>query len=153
MDLDINEKKEIERIVTTFYENFDIANKDDIDIVSIACQKGFTVQRLNMGKDLRGMLLYDETHYIAGTRTNKLIVIKKGLSEEQSRYILARELGHYSLRGDKKSLVHRDCFYKNNNLIEDKVDFFARSILMPKKLIIGCVNELKKRNVMIMQLF
>lgn len=141
-------KIEIEEQVNKFCSDCDIATDGAVDIVSIARKKGFLVQRLNMGNDITGIILYDEDNYITGTDTHKLVVVKKGLSEEKSRFILAHELGHYSdLKGKKSQISHREYSKLGISIEEQKADYFARAILMPKERIINIITMLQKEEL------
>ncbi len=121
-------------------------DNETIDIIKFAIDNGFIVQTMNMGAQSTGMLLVDENNYINGTNTHKLIVVKKGLSEEQIRFIVAHELGHYFLSGENKrskQLAHREYVNLEKNEEEHKADYFALAFLMPENGVYNFVNLLK----------
>lgn len=139
-----NERKiEIERIIEEFLKQCKDSDNIPLDIVAIARNEGFTVQRLNMDNDTTGMMLYSSNNNIAGLNTNKLIVVKNGLSEEQSRLVLAHELGHYKMFRTEPLTAHRRYSRLKNNKEEQEADYFARALLMPKKQIVAFINNLK----------
>ncbi|MBO5947464.1 ImmA/IrrE family metallo-endopeptidase [bacterium] len=141
-------KEEIEKLITSFCEDCDLPQDGPIDVVLVARKKGFVVQRLNMGKDTTGMMLYDSENNIAGTNTNKLIVIKKGLPEEKSRLILAHELGHYAFQmGEKCKIASREYSRLKISPEEQDADYFARALLMPKNRIVSLIEKLKAQGL------
>lgn len=146
MNLTLQQKTEIEQSVLDFCKDCNSLTSDAIDIVAIARQKGFEVQRLTLGHNTTGLLLCDQENLIAGTNTNKLIVVKKGLNEYQSRLIVAHELGHYSQMRTHTQISHREYSRLKTNEDEQKADYFARAILMPKGQTINLINTLKKEN-------
>lgn len=147
MTINENRKIEIEKNVEQFCGDCIFSGNGPIDVVAIARKKGFVVQRLNMDKDTTGMLLYSASNNISGLDTNKLIVIKKGLPEEQSRLILAHELGHYSLLSEKNPFIaHRTYSHLKKSTIEQDADYFARALLMPKERVNRLINNLKAHN-------
>lgn len=153
--LDNSQKQEIDKKISDLVINFEEKNDSSFDIIKFVTKKiGFLVQSLNMGDETSGMLLYDKNNFVAGTNSHKLIVIKRGLPEEKSRFIVAHELGHYCLRNkDKPQLAHRE-----NETIENddelKAEYFARSILMPEEnvrkfveLITGFDEKISKEKI------
>ncbi len=146
MNLTLQQKTEIEQSVLDFCNDCNSPTSDAVDIVAVARQKGFEVQRLTLGHNTTGLLLCDQENLIAGTNTNKLIVVKKGLNEYQSRLIVAHELGHYSQMRTQTQISHREYSKLRTNEDEQKADYFARAILMPKGQTINLINTLKKEN-------
>jgi len=142
MLLNTDEKLELENQVIDFLIDCTEHYKDSVDIVSIARQKGFSVQRLNMGDNTTGMMLCDDNYFIAGTTTQRLIVVKKGLTEEQSRFIVAHELGHFAFKPTEKHRIsHREYTSLRTSKEEQKADYFASALLMPKDKIIGLIKK------------
>ncbi len=143
--ISISEKIELEKMVLSFYNNSDVDQNQIINIVAIARQHGFTVQTLNMSSSMNGMIMCDSEN---ATRfgAKKLIVIKKGLDEEEARFILAHELGHYLLHlnyGSGDNIYYRDFSTnkKSKDIEEVKADYCARALLMPYYSIKQCINE------------
>lgn len=142
MALNKNEKLDLEKQVIHFMSDCTECYKDYVDIVSIARKKGFSVQRLNMGDNTTGMMLCDDNFFIAGTTTQRLIVVKKGLTEEQSRFIVAHELGHFAFKPTEKHRIsHREYSSLRTNKEEQKADYFASALLMPKDQIIELIKK------------
>ena len=147
MSIKEERKIEIESIVKDFCDDYDLSTANPIDVVAIARKKGFKVQRLNMDADTTGMLLYSEGSNITGLDTNKLIAVKNGLSEEQSRLILAHELGHFSLFSKETSLIaHRRYSHLKISNSEQEADYFARALLMPEKHVMSIIRNSKSEN-------
>ena len=147
MSIKEERKIEIESNVDDFCNDCDFPVDAPIDVVAIARKKGFTVQRLNMDNDTTGMLLYSKDSNIAGLDTNKLIAVKNGLSEEQSRLILAHELGHFSLFSEQTPLIaHRRYSHLKISSNEQEADYFARALLMPEERVEALIHSLKENN-------
>lgn len=137
-------KDEIESVVRQFCDDCTVSVDDPIDVVAIARKKGFKVQRLNMDKNTTGMLLYSQDNNISGLDTNKLIAVKNGLPEEQSRLILSHELGHYSLFSNNSPLIaHRRYSHLQTNTEEQEADYFARALLMPQERIVAMIKQMR----------
>ena len=138
------QKKIIDTKISNLFSNFQQEQSSSFDIIKFATEnEKFLVQSLNMGEDTSGMMLYDKNNFVAGTNSNKLIVIKRGLSEEKSRFIVAHELGHYYLSDhNKPQLAHREIETIDNE-DEKKAEYFARSILMPKENVSKFIKLLK----------
>lgn len=112
-----------------------------INIVLLARKNGFVVQRLNLDRKTFGILLYSHYDNLAGLDTRKLIVVKSGLSEEQSRYILAHELGYYRLFSKENIIAHKmyDGFFDNPK--EQEADYFAQVLLMPSESVKNFIDD------------
>lgn len=137
------EKSDIEKKVNELLGERANSNSPNLDIIRFATDKGFVVQSLNMGDDITGMLLYDRDNKIVGTNSHKLIVVKRGLSEEQSRFVVAHELAHFCLNnGSNHQIAHREVETINNK-DEEKAEYFSRCILMPKDFVKKLIRALK----------
>lgn len=139
-----NEEKNMidEKLKDFVAGNLNFPNKP-IDIIKFATnEKNFIVQSLYMSKDTSGMMLYNNDDYVAGTNSHGLIVIKRGLSEKESRFIVAHELGHYCLNADQTQIAHRE---KEEvvNKSEEMAEYFARCILMPIQGLKNLIENLK----------
>lgn len=146
MSINEDRKKEIDKKIESECLDSIEHTGVPIDVVTIARKQGFTVQRLNMDKDTTGMLLCSEGSKVSGLDTKKLIVIKKGLSEEQSRLILSHELGHYILFSEGAPYVaHRKYSHLKISSKEQEADYFARALLMPKKVLLSFIKKLKSK--------
>lgn len=148
MTINDQRKDEIEKIVHQFCNDCTVSTNVPIDVVAIARKKGFNVQRLNMDKNTTGMLLYSKDNNIAGLDTNKLIAVKNGLPEEQSRLILSHELGHYCLFKNNTPLIaHRRYSHLQTNAEEQEADYFARALLMPLEHVVTMIKQMKSQGL------
>lgn len=143
MPLTDERKIEIEERAEKVLADNQFTNHYPIDIVALAWHENFAVQRLNLDSDTSGMLLSSRNQNIAGLDKNKLVVVKKGLSEEQSRLILAHEMGHYYLSEKDNFIAHRRRSNLNSDLNEQEADYFARALLMPAENVVSLIDEMK----------
>lgn len=133
-------KKTIEQKVNSIISQYKIGEAGfDITKFLINCE-GFEVGLQYMDDDTTGMLIVDDNNYLPNTNTHRLIIINETLKIQndflrRKRFIIAHEYGHYILhKNNEVQFAHRDTSKKDNPK-EKEADFFARCLLMPKKLI------------------
>ena len=120
--------------------------------------EGFMLGMQDLDDDTTGMLLVNDSEYIKGTETNRLIVVNRSIREtapdretfiRKRRFIVAHEYGHFILhkKADEKLFAHRD-HSKRNSPQEEEADYFARCLLMPRALVKKFVDmeEVKETN-------
>lgn len=146
-------RQEIEKIVDkiTCSDNLFIPG---FDLTKFLTEKyGFVIGVQPLDKNTTGILIVDDDNYILNTQSHKLISVNTnlGASDEyiynlKKRFIIAHEFAHYMLhKKDNTQFAHRDSD-KKENLEEKEADYFARCLLMPRKLIedalnVGNINE------------
>lgn len=121
--------------------------------------EGFMLGMQDLDDDTTGMLLVNDSEYIKGTETNRLIVVNRRIREDapdsetfirKRRFIVAHEYGHFILhkKADEKLFAHRD-HSKRNSPQEEEADFFARCLLMPRALVekFVSIEEVKETNL------
>ena len=150
-------KNEIMRRIEEIVSNNKELEEPAFDIVKFLKEKeSFAIASKPMADDTTGMLFVDDEEYISDTDTHRLIVINSLLKEQPNfvqrrRFIIAHEYAHYILhKHNTKQYAHRDTSQKDTNE-EIEADFFARSLLMPQKVIniildLSFVKELSTEN-------
>lgn len=145
-DIDIKRKFKIEKKVEDILKRNGCFKESTypIDIVSLVKNDGFVIQTSEMDIQTTGLLIVNDNEYVMGTRTHRLIVVNKILTNEnkdenyilkKSRFITAHEYGHFILHKKENEAIyaHRDS-WNSDSPKEIEADYFARSILMPHKI-------------------
>lgn len=134
-------KKEIEKIVNQLMEKDKELELPAFDIVKFLKEKeNFAIASQTMVDDTTGMLFVDDEEFVPDTNTHRLIVINSRLNEQPNyiprrRFIIAHEYGHLILhKKASKQYAHRDTSQREAPM-EKEADFFARCLLMPKKIV------------------
>lgn len=131
---------EIEALADNITKNLDFNKSPFVDITSLVKRDGFTVIPKLLDIDTTGILRVDESQE---KNPIKDIVVntefENPIGEEdvifkKSRFITAHEYAHYKLHmpSNRNYYAHRDSS-KRNTLQEQEADFYARSLLMPRK--------------------
>lgn len=138
----LNRKQEIEKIVDNIIlsENLLVPG---FDLTKFLTEKyGFIIGVQPLDKNTTGVLLVDDNDYILNTQAHRLISVNMnlGVSDEyvynlKKRFIIAHEFAHYILhKQNAVQFAHRDTDKKETS-DEKEADYFARCLLMPKKLV------------------
>lgn len=119
-----------------------------VDVIHIAKNLGFLVGNAILNDEDDGFIVVEEgKDEIMGIKTDKLIGVNSDRPLEWKRFIIAHELGHYVLHYKEKNLTglyaHRD-HKRGHNELENEADFFAASLLMPRKSFEDKYHEIKK---------
>ncbi len=99
-------------------------------------------------KEASGMISISHD-YIRKFGTDKILVIKSNDNIGHQRFAVAHELAHFLFDFNEQSMISYSNFYipnEQSNLIEERANRFAASILMPKDIFIVKYNEYKKEN-------
>lgn len=143
--LTADRQNEIESIVDRIIEENGI-DIPGFDLVSFLKEKkGFIIGIKAMDDDTTGILAINDDKCIVGDGNHKVIAVNSRLRYEpdffqRRRYIIAHEYAHSELHKQSNSLyAHRDTS-KKNTVVEKEADFFARCLLMPRKLIYEALN-------------
>lgn len=105
-------------------------------------QCDFKIGAQDLDKNTTGILLVDDDEYIPDTETHRLISVNRdlGVDDEyiynlKKRFIVAHEYAHFVLhKNEHTQFAHRDTD-KKNTPEEREADYFARCLLMPRKLV------------------
>jgi len=114
------------------------------DIVSLAKSMGFFVATglLEENEDGFVMVNSDGTKLL-GTDSSKVIIVNSSREQNQKRFIIAHELGHYLINGKEEEIfAHRKKEDEERAENEQEIDYFAASLLMPKEAFQTKSNQL-----------
>ena len=109
-------------------------------------REGFEIVLIPMPDDTTGLILMNDNEKIGNTNLNKLIAVNANLQRDPNyiqrrRFIIAHEYAHSQLHKQHNILfAHRDT-HKKDTLTEQEADFFARCLLMPKKIMNEVMNS------------
>lgn len=133
-------KEEIEHIVDSKIAEHNLL-VPRFDLIKFLKEKeGFEIVLQNMPDDTTGLIIINDNEKIQGTDTHKLIAVNNGLQTDlnyiqRRRFIIAHEYAHSNLHKNESVLfAHRDTC-KRETEEEQEADFFARCLLMPRKLV------------------
>lgn len=134
-------KDKIIEAANQFCEKNDV-NEYPVPIVELCKKEGFVVVSTVLPKGMFGCVV-TQKDFIEGSNSNKVIATAKGLSARQTRYQIASELAAYVLYHDPQSddFLHSTREEKGR---ERDIDLFARTLLMPKKLVKTSLSSLRK---------
>lgn len=102
----------------------------------------FKIGAQALDENTTGILLVDDDRYIPDTDTHRLISVNRNLGVEDEyvynlkrRFIVAHEFAHFILHKNRHTqFAHRDTD-KKDTPEEREADYFARCLLMPRKLL------------------
>ena len=102
----------------------------------------FKIGAQALDENTTGILLVDDDRYIPDTDTHRLISVNRDLGVEDEyvynlkrRFIVAHEFAHFILhKNEHTQFAHRDTD-KKDTPEEREADYFARCLLMPRKLL------------------
>lgn len=157
-DIENTRKAEIERRVDEILVQSGVKHLSAVDIVPLVRSHNFLVQTADLPLDTTGYLVVNDKEPVDEDKQyHRLIVVnnkfQNSSSEEnivlkKSRFITAHEFGHFILhkQANEPLYAHRDSGARENQK-ELEADYFARSILMPRKTLLalnGMVDEATK---------
>ncbi len=115
-----------------------------VDVYELAKKEGFKVIETNY--------LFENTSGVIKIKDNsKNIYVKKSMKQGKKNFVIAHELGHYSMEYNGNSEFN-SAYRKINNIVpsighnkgnEEKANQFAAELLMPKSAFIQIFNILK----------
>ena len=131
---------EIESLADNITEKLDFNKSPFVDITSLVKRDGFTVTPKLLDIDTTGILHVDEndiTNPVRDIIVNTQFENPSGEEDvifKKSRFITAHEFAHYKLHmpPGQAFYAHRDSS-KRDTMQEQEADFYARSLLMPRK--------------------
>jgi len=125
-----------------------------LDIVLLAKKLGFVVGNTVLPDNEDGFIIVDERKTdLLGTSSNKVIGVNTERDNYDKLFIVAHELGHYVLEGKEKPIyAHREKKVESRSEIEQEVDYFAASLLMPRNEFVARFSELSKDSEYISQI-
>lgn len=152
--MDKKELEVIEEKANNITDKYLLHNKENgyVDIIKIAQDMGFLIGNAKLSDDSDGFIIIDEKKdEILGLPTNKLIGVNANRSLGWKRFIIAHEIGHYILHFIDNA-VKLDGLYAHREHItgkdeeENKADFFAACLLMPKNIFSREFKQKKAEN-------
>ena len=128
------EKKAVAQAAYDLLNEYSIDASNGVDIVELAHQMGFVVGNAGLDDGDDGFIMVNEdADEILGIKTKKLIGVNADRDYEKKRFIIAHEIGHYTLHcKGGKIFAHRDSTHGRSDE-ENKLDYFAACLLMPKE--------------------
>lgn len=144
---DLEREQEIEFIVNKFIKENGL-NVPGFDLTKFLTQKyDFVIGSQNFNKNITGVLLVDEDKYIPHVDAHRLISINHdlGVDDEyiynrKKRFIIAHEFAYFILNKDQNSQFAHKNVDKKNTPKEREAEYFARCLLMPRKLMFDILN-------------
>ncbi len=146
-------KENIEDISNKVVNNYNPNPKIDIgyvDIINIAEKLGFEVMSMKLPEEEDGFIIINESSSVLSYRhINKLIGVNYNRSLAWKRFIIAHELGHYYLEyannpNDLFGMYASRESNKGRSKDENKADFFAACLLMPRVFFEKAFNDIKR---------
>lgn len=139
-------REEIERIVDEKITEHDLL-VPRFDLIKFLKEKeNFEIVLQNMPDDTTGLIIINDNEVIEGTDFKKLIAVNINLQRDPNyiqrrRFIIAHEYAHSQLHKHESVLfAHRDT-HRRETEAEQEADFFARCLLMPRKLMYEVTNS------------
>lgn len=142
------EKIEIETKVTEILQKNPYAIKDTfVDVLKLAQGLDFVVGNAKLQQNEDGFIIVDPSrNELFGYKTQKVIGVNSSRDFPTKRFIIAHELGHFVFNAKEGKLFanreHKNI--KGRSEKENKIDYFAACLLMPKDLFVNKVKELKE---------
>lgn len=143
---------DMESVIDNFFTKNKIQISLPIDSIALAKSMGFKVFSADLGGEADALIaVNEEIHAIEDVGSNKLIVYNRSIaSEEHIRFVIAHELAHYITEKEKgnnvvfaeRVNVHGD----KKSFEEQKMDYLAASILVPKTLLQSLLDRLKYKD-------
>lgn len=137
MKLTEQRKAEIIKVINTLLTPTD--KEEKIDIVKLAVKNGFTVYPLKETANVDGLIVVNNRDESIDKNIpySKVIAFKSSLTEEQNRFIIAHELGHYYLHNKYEEIhLYAKAYHlgpAKNDQEEIEADFFAANLLVPEE--------------------
>lgn len=148
------EMEKMEDVISSFLAENQITLTPPVDIFKLATELGFDIRAARFPGDVEGLIIVDESsEKISKFRTSKVIGYNIKFDLIKNKFIVAHELAHYI---DKK--MSQDD-YRNkivvaarepsdpeysNNVDEQRKDYIAAALLIPKDDLIEKLKKLKK---------
>ena len=129
------DRQRIDEKVSMVLQEHQIDPSNGYDIVSLAKSMGFFVATGFLEENEDGFIMVNsDGTKLLGTESSKVIIVNSSRNQNQKRFIIAHELGHYLINGkDKQIFAHRKKEDEVRAENEQEVDYFAASLLMPKE--------------------
>ena len=140
----------VEQKAMDLLEEFQVETTEGFDVVLLAKQMGFFVANAILPDNEDGFIAVDPNNKnLLDTGSNKVIGINTKRDFYEKRFVIAHEIGHYVLCAgrENKLYAHREKKVENRDEYEQKVDFFAACLLMPRDSFINKYNELQKKDI------
>lgn len=145
------DRDKAEEMIQLFFQSQELSLTPPIDIFALATSVGFDVRGAYFSSEIDGVMLANEkAEKIENFLSNKVIVYSKKKSPQETRFIVAHELGHYikekSANPNGQILAaardHSEADYSNNK-DEQFIDYMAAAILVPKEDLVKRFSRLQ----------
>ena len=138
----------MEDLTQGFFKRMGIKLIPPVDIFEVATSLGFDVRGAEFEDQLDGLIVVNEfSEKIDGFNSNKVIAYNCFKDINTKKFIVAHELAHYICQKvnelDKRIVIaareHADGYSDNEE--EQKMDYIAASILVPKEDLLSFLND------------
>lgn len=132
------EREKIDKELDTFFDAHGIVRSAPVDVFKLATELGFDVRGAVFRDSTEGLIIVNENiDQLPEFKSNKVIAYNHSLDLSGKMFIVAHELGHYidekSKNMDEKVIVAARDHESNKGQEEQRIDYFAASILVPEK--------------------
>lgn len=132
------DKKNINEKVKSILQFCNIFKLKIVDTNKIACAFEFVIQeKSNLASNVKSIIIFDEY-------TDKMtVIINENVKEEEKRHLIIQALAHYNLYCDINTESYRHVTTYDNDYQNEEVEYFTRSILLPKEHFEMTYNRIK----------
>ena len=149
-----DEMAKMENVVSSFLEENQITLTPPVDIFKFATELGFDIRAAKLPGEIEGLIIVDESsEKISKFRTSKVIGYNIKFDLIKNKFIVAHELAHYidkkMSQDDHRSKIvvaaREPCGPDySNNVDEQRKDYIAAALLIPKDDLLEKLKKLKK---------
>lgn len=143
------EKQAIERKAYELLRAGNVDLTSPVDVIQLAKNLGFAVGNIVSKENYEGVLLINENdNNILGSNSSRVIGVDAKQDFNKKRFIIAHELGHYTINYNGDPIfARRDRHCETNRSDEEnEIDFFAACLLMPKEGFVAEYRKLKEQS-------
>ena len=144
------DKRKIEEAAYELLRECGFDLKAPVDVIQLAKTLGFAVGNIKTKDDYEGIMLINENDSnILGSNSNRVIGVDADQDFNKKRFIIAHELGHYKMEYNGQPIfAHRDKHSDTKRCEEEeRYDFFAACLLMPKEGFNAEYENIKDENL------
>lgn len=134
------DKNNINEKVDSILQFCNIFKLKIVDTTKIAHAFEFGIEeKSNLANNIKSIIVFDEN---ADKRT---IIINSNVKEEEKRHLIIQGLAHYQLYCDINTENYRHITTYDNDYQNEEVEYFTRSILLPKEHFEMTYNRIKNQ--------
>ena len=148
------EMMDMENLISSFLETVKVEYTIPVDIFKFATDLGFDVRGAEFTDKLEGLIIVNERmNKIANFDSNKVIAYDCSKDINTKKFIVAHEMAHYICK--KVNSYHEDIVVAardhakdySENKEEQKMDYIAASLLIPKDDLIDFIKGHKRKRI------